>query len=195
MQLNLYLGWYVAFVSEASNLGVDDNNVQPDIYLWERQTQAIQRVSVASDGGEANGFSVDPVIDAEARRVAFTSGATNLAAPDQNGYISDVFLHDLTSGETINLSGNMQSGGRRPAISDDGNIISFTSGGDDIYKVELGGTGATRLVVRYMQFSALSTSGDAIAVSGYNSLARISHQDPEFWGNLAKQVVQSSAEA
>jgi len=27
------------------------------------------------------------------------------------------------------------------------------------------------------------------------NLARASHQDPEFWGNLAKQIVQSSAEA
>ncbi len=162
-------GESVAFTSEADNLGVEDGNEVADIYLWERQTQVIQRVSVASDGVETNGHSSNPVIDAEARRIAFASGATNLSAADQNGFIWDVFVHDLESGETINLSGAMDSGGNRPAISDDGNMVSFTSS-DDVYQVELDGTGASRLVVTNMQFSALSTAGEAIVVSGYNSL-------------------------
>ncbi|MEN8178240.1 MAG: hypothetical protein ABFS39_06415, partial [Pseudomonadota bacterium] len=161
-------GEYVAFTSEADNLGVEDNNGVADIYLWERQTQVIQRVSVSSDGVEANGHSSNPVIDAEAKRIAFASGATNLAS-DRNGFIWDVFVHDRESGETVNLSSALDSGGNRPAINDDGNIVSFTSS-DDVYQVELDGTGATKLIVTNMQYSALSTAGEAIVVSGYNSL-------------------------
>ncbi|MEN8165844.1 MAG: hypothetical protein ABFR65_00015 [Pseudomonadota bacterium] len=162
-------GEYVAFTSKADDLGVDDGNGVQDIYLWERQTGVIQRVSLSSDGSEANGFSADPVIDAMAGRIVFTSGATNLATPDVNGYYTDVFMHDRTSGETVMLSANMESGGARPAISDDGTTVSFTSS-DDIYRVKIDGTGAANLVVTNMQYSALSHAGEAMAVSGYNSL-------------------------
>lgn len=163
-------GEYVVFTSEADNLGVEDNNGVADIYLWERETGDIQRVSVSSDGGEANGVSSDPVIDAEGERIVFTSGATNLVTRDANGFIWDIFVHDRNSGETVNLSDYLESGGRRPAISDDGGTISFTSS-DDIYQVEINETGATKLVVTNMQLSALSKAGEAVVVSGYNSLA------------------------
>jgi Tol biopolymer transport system component len=50
------------------------------------------RVSVASDGTQANGDSSGPVISADGRSVAFTSNATNLVAGDTN-YGYDVFVH------------------------------------------------------------------------------------------------------
>lgn len=162
-------GEYVAFTSDADNLGVEDNNGVADIYLWHRETGDMQRVSVASDGVEANGNSSNPVIDAVGKRIVFASGATNLAASDQNGYIWDVFVHDRESGETVNLSSYLESGGNRPAISDDGNLISFTSS-DDIYQVETEGTGIAKKVVDWMQFSALSKAGEAVVASGYNEL-------------------------
>ncbi|MEN8165843.1 MAG: hypothetical protein ABFR65_00010 [Pseudomonadota bacterium] len=163
-------GQYVAFTSEADNLGVEDNNGVADIYLWQRETGAMQRVSVASDGGEANGNSSNPVIDGLGGRIVFASGATNLGDSDQNGYIWDVFVHYLGSGETVNLSSYLDSGGNRPAISDDGTTVSFTSGTDDIYSVEIDETGVAKLVDSYMQFSALTHAGEAMVVSGYNVL-------------------------
>jgi Tol biopolymer transport system component len=163
-------GAYVAFTSKADNLGVADSNGQPDVYLWNRETGVMQRVSVASDGSEANGFSGEAEIDAEGRRVVFASGATNLATPDVNGYLTDAFVHDLDSGTTLMLSAGMDSGGRRPAISDDGRMASFTSGRDDVYLVDLEASGQAKLAVGYMQYSALSTEAKALVVSGYNSL-------------------------
>ncbi len=165
-------GEYVVFVSAADNLGAADNNGVPDIYLWQRETQQIQRVSVASDGTEANSFSADPVIDAEGQRIVFASGATNLASPDVNGYSTDVFLHQRETGETVILSAGMDTGGQRPAISDDGNVVSFTSS-DDIYQVDLDGTSTAKLLQTNMQFSALSKAGEAIVVSGYSSLVSV----------------------
>ena len=39
-------------------------------------------------------------------------------------------------------------------------------------------------------------SGSAVPGSlNVTGLARISHQDPEFWGNLAKQIGRSTAES
>lgn len=163
-------GKFVSFTSRADNLGVEDTNGQPDIYLWSRETGSIQRVSVASDGSEANGFSAEPVIDAQGGRIAFTSGATNLETPDVNDYTTDVFVHDRISGNTTMLSAGMESGARRPAISDNGRIVSFSTGGDDIYIVDLEEAGPARLIVRNMQYSALSKEAMAIVVSGYNSL-------------------------
>ncbi|MDJ0805615.1 MAG: hypothetical protein QNJ78_02160 [Gammaproteobacteria bacterium] len=162
-------GEYVTFATDASNLGVLDTNGVMDIYLWYRETGDIQRISVASDGGEANGNSNNPVIDAEGKRIAFTSGATNIAA-DQNDKTWDAFVHDRVTGDTLNLSSYLGGGGNRPAISDDGTTLSFTSGTDDIYIVNLDEAGVARLVDPSMQFSALTASGDAIVVSGYNEL-------------------------
>ena len=163
-------GKSVAFTSKADNLGVADTNGQPDIYLWDRESGAMQRVSVASDGSEANGFSGEAEVDGEGRRVVFSSGATNLATPDVNGYLTDAFVHDLESGTTTMLSAGMDSGGRRPSISDDGKLASFTSGRDDVYLVDLEGSGQAKLAVGYMQYSALSKEAKALVVSGYNSL-------------------------
>jgi Tol biopolymer transport system component len=170
-------GDYVAFTSEASNLGVEDRNGVPDIYLWHRETGILQLVSVASDGGAANGNSNNAVIDAEGKRIAFSSGATNLTALDQNGYMWDVFVHFRETGETINLSSYLASGGNRPAISDDGSTVSFTSGNDDIYVINLVETGIAKLVDSYMQFSALTADGDSMVVSGYNELVAEDNND------------------
>jgi Tol biopolymer transport system component len=169
-------GAFVAFVSNADNLGVLDNNGQPDIYLWCRETDTIVRVSIATDGTEANGASSMPGIDGEGFRIAFASGATNLATPDINGYVPDVFVHDRISGETILLSRNQESGGRRPAISGDGETVIFTTGGDDIYGNVIT-EGSSELVVKNMQYSAVSREGEQIVVSGYNSLVEVDTND------------------
>ena len=49
-------GRYVAFSSAASNLVPGDTNGVDDIFVYDRQTDTIERVSVASDGTQGNGF-------------------------------------------------------------------------------------------------------------------------------------------
>ena len=59
------------------------------------------RVSIASDGTEANFSSVTPSISDDGRFVAFSSAATNLVTGDTNGR-ADVYLHDRDSdGDSI----------------------------------------------------------------------------------------------
>jgi hypothetical protein len=80
----------------------------------------ITRVSVASDGTEANGGSWHPAISADGRFVAFVSNATNL---DPGG--SGLFVHDRQTGETRRIAPHPSSG---PSISDDGRYVAFLSG-------------------------------------------------------------------
>ena len=51
-------GRYVAFSSDASNLVPGDTNGKQDIFVYDRQTDTIERVSVAADGTQGNGTSV-----------------------------------------------------------------------------------------------------------------------------------------
>ena len=69
----------VAFVSSASNLVAGDTNGKPDGFVYDIRTQRIIRVTVSSDGKQANGSTYDISISGDCERVAFTSDATNLA--------------------------------------------------------------------------------------------------------------------
>ena len=114
-------GRRVAFVSEASNLLDDDNNRAADVFLYDRDTDALTWVSRAADGSSAGGESTGPVISGDGRFVAFQSDASNLvcarrlgcgpgaAASGEPGaagsehaedinLLWDVFLFDSTSG-------------------------------------------------------------------------------------------------
>jgi hypothetical protein len=124
-------GQFVAFESWADNLVADDTNVLPDIFVKDRSTGTIERVSISSSGVEANGASSQPSISGDGRYVAFTSEATNLVADDTNGF-TDVFVYDreLDTIERISVtSAGAQdwNHSNQPAISADGNRVVFTS--------------------------------------------------------------------
>jgi len=59
-------GRYVAFESVASNLVAGDTNGMRDIFVHDRDTGVTERVSVASDGTEANFASGQPSISGTA---------------------------------------------------------------------------------------------------------------------------------
>jgi hypothetical protein len=86
-------GRFVAFYSDASNLVPGDTNGAADVILYDRQSGATKRVSVADGGAEANSDSLRPALSASGRLVAFESEASNLVAGDSN-HFTDVFLHD-----------------------------------------------------------------------------------------------------
>jgi len=96
-------GRYVVFSSDAANLVPDDNNGCNDVFLHDRLTEGTSRVSISSDGTEANGateaWGSMPSISADGRYVAFCSEASNLV-PDDTNDTQDVFVHDRLTGET-----------------------------------------------------------------------------------------------
>ncbi len=126
-------GRYVVFRSEATNLVVNDTNQEADIFVRDRQTCETTRVSVASDGTQANESSAHPSISSDGRYVVFHSKAANLVSNDTNDY-EDVYLHDRQTGQTRLIShttvepitsGNSQSW--QPVISADGLWIAYTT--------------------------------------------------------------------
>lgn len=106
-------GGFIAFVSRASNLvGVDTNDDSRgaglsgrDIFVVDRATGGIARVSVSSSGAEASeaSNSDSPTISRFGRYVVFASSADNLVTGDLNG-VGDVFMHDRQTGATTRVS-------------------------------------------------------------------------------------------
>lgn len=139
-------GQYVAFYSIATNLVPGDTNNRTDVFVRSNITDVTERVSVATDGSEGNGFSgSDGVsISADGRYVAFDSGATNLVQNDTNGQ-DDIFVHDRNTGTTTRVSiasdgtqSNNHSG--RPAMSADGRFVAFSSSATNLVpNVQAGG--------------------------------------------------------
>ncbi len=84
-------GRYVAFYSDASNLVPGDTNWYVDVFVHDRQTGQITRVSVDASGAEGDDDSTYPSISADGRSVAFSSLATNLVPGDTNGF-ADIFV-------------------------------------------------------------------------------------------------------
>ncbi len=84
-------GRFVAFCSASNDLVSGDANGQSDVFVKDRVTGAVTRVSVSTAGAEGNSFSGGGVaISRDGQFVAYRSNATSLA-PDANGG-SDVFV-------------------------------------------------------------------------------------------------------
>jgi Tol biopolymer transport system component len=129
-------GRYVAYQSEATNLAPGDTNGKEDVFVHDRVTGQITRVSVSSAGAQANGDSGSPSISADGRYVAFHSWATNLVTGDTNSR-DDIFVHDRVTGETARVSissagAQANSDSWSPSISADGRYIAFHSGATNL---------------------------------------------------------------
>src|SRR5690606_34876240 len=84
-------GRYIAFGSQSSNLVSGDTNGTYDTFVHDKETKTTTRVSVASDGTQANSSSDEVSISDDGRYVAFYSYATNLVSNDTNGE-GDIFV-------------------------------------------------------------------------------------------------------
>jgi Tol biopolymer transport system component len=148
-------GRYVGFRSRADNLVPGDTNDALDVFVRDRMTGMTRRVSVASDGTQADASDFDhgwraslfmsrPFLSANGRYAAFTSRAPNLVEDDRNGK-ADVFVHDLWTGRTIRVS--LTSDGTEAdgdsfvsGISGDGRVVTFTSLADNLVRGDTNGT-------------------------------------------------------
>jgi len=124
-------GRYVAFTSYAARLVPGDSNGLLDVFVHDRKTGKTERVSVASDGRQADGLSFTPALSADGRFVAFPSEADDLVPGDTNG-MRDVFVRDVVARRTTRL-GTPPGGGQgngpslAPAISASGTVVAFGS--------------------------------------------------------------------
>lgn len=94
--------------------------------------QRTVRVRLAANGNP-NGASIEPALSGNARRVAFTSAATNLTPKDDgNGSKRDVFVYDQGSGAVELVSAGLGGAAAdatsgQPVLDDDGSHVAFAS--------------------------------------------------------------------
>ena len=88
-------GRRVVFGSLASNLVGGDTNRRADVFLYDRRTGGLRRVSIGMRGRQANGASERARISGNGRTIVFPSRAGNLVAGDRNGR-TDIFVRSLT---------------------------------------------------------------------------------------------------
>lgn len=127
----------MAYDSAATNLVTGDTNGKRDVFLLTRAAGAgnlggsLRIVSVAGASSPANGDSLNPAIDGDAKRaprcVVFESTATNLdradRAPD-----SDVFLRDLRRRRT-SLVSVRAANGRNAVVDGECEFVSYEAAG------------------------------------------------------------------
>jgi len=135
-------GRFVAFDSTATNLVTGDSNSAGDVFVYDRQTDTIERVSVNSMGGQTNfgGLSETPSISADGRFVAFASLANNLVPSDTN-FSEDVFVYDrdIDTVERVSVdSAGMQAdqSSSNEVISADGRFVAFQSGATNLVPMD-----------------------------------------------------------
>jgi Tol biopolymer transport system component len=117
-------GRYVAFHSSAPDLVPGDTNGRSDVFLYDRTTGTIERVSLAADGSEVSGFDFqEPAISADGRYVAYTQRFSLFDVP-----ADQVVVRDRETGalQTFLPQGGL-AGVTQPALSADGRTLVFQS--------------------------------------------------------------------
>lgn len=128
-------GRFITFTSRATNIVRRDTNKMADIFIYDRSSRGITRIT---DGGtQANGPSESGRISADGRSVAFNSMAFNLDVRDAN-FSVDTFVYDRVRRRTELVSISPAGGAKvydpwdllPPAISADGQRVAFSASGD-----------------------------------------------------------------
>jgi Tol biopolymer transport system component len=129
-------GRYVCFFSWSGELVPGDTNADADVFVKDRTTGLIERVSISTSGEEGDDQSANGKVSVDGNLVVFQSSAKNFFAGDSNDR-ADVFLRDRFAGVTECISvdsagaqGNAAS--YEPAMSRDGRLIVFTSYADNL---------------------------------------------------------------
>lgn len=144
----------------------DDKNTLWDIYIWERGSPKLKRVSLTAEktdrdqGSESSSRVISPTISGDGRFVTFATTANNMVGGDTNK-VQDVFVNEIDTGRVTRLSlgkdGQESDSdspigqGEKISISYDGQWVVFTSnaknlGGNILVKNVQ--TGETKIISR-----------------------------------------------
>lgn len=134
-------GTKIAFCAYSNRLVKDDNNNLWDIFLWEKGSTTLKRISKTAAGGERNQGTesssrvVWPAISGDGSSVVFATTSSNIVGDDKNE-AQDIFLYNTNSGSIKRVStlnntegdGDSPVGqGERIGISYDGNWITYNT--------------------------------------------------------------------
>jgi len=143
-------GRRIAFTSVAAGLVPEDTGGGWDVFVHDRISVTTVCASVDANGVPVGALSLDPVISADGRCVAFTSSSSKLVPGDINN-VTDIFVRDLLAG-TTSLESVAQNGAQalgasfEPSLSASGGLVAFKSNASNL--VPLDTNGATDIFVR-----------------------------------------------
>ncbi|MEZ5843275.1 MAG: hypothetical protein R3D27_06015 [Hyphomicrobiaceae bacterium] len=123
-------GSRISYTSFARDLVASDTNGTWDVFVWDAATDTSTLISTDNSGVQGAGASYESQISADGTKVVFISDANNLITGDTGQ--RDVFVKNLTTGETIRVStaadGTPGNGASEVAvISPDGRYVAFLS--------------------------------------------------------------------
>ncbi len=174
-----YDGRFVSFNSYASNLVPGDTNNVQDIFVHDRLNGQTSRVSVSSDGSQANYYSYDySSLSASGQEVVFNSDADNLVPLDTNGF-DDTFVHFLQGDQITNntISGQVLDSLGRPVPG----VVVYDDQGDAAVTGQDGRYRINGLLIDSYSFKASAGSSD------FTAFAPDQIKVPILYGNLTGQ--------
>lgn len=179
-------GRWVVFDTSAEELLGPNPGYRTEVYMWDRTSGALTRLSQAPDGTAPNGRSEHPSISADGRWVTFISDASNLVSGDTNGG-QDIFVWDRTTGALSLLALSGPGAGAYyfdASISADGRWITYVRSvsAAEVYVADrLDGT--TRAVSAAAGGAAVNGNAFGPAISGdgrwitFTTMAMTSDED------------------
>ncbi|MCM2373704.1 Ig-like domain-containing protein, partial [Aporhodopirellula aestuarii] len=182
-------GRFVAFSAGGPAFVDNDRNEYIDVFVFDREEETFDRVSVSSNGSESNGQSGSPTISEDGRFVAFDSDASNLVSGDNNG-VRDIFLFDRQARTIERISnglGGTESDGHstNPFISADGTHVVYQSLASNIVHNDTNNTGDVFVFDRLSRLNdrvSVSSSGvEANGTSGFSGNSKSDISDDGTW--------------
>jgi Tol biopolymer transport system component len=119
-----------------------------EVYLFERNANRMQQISIGSGGTQTDAASGEPAISGDGRRIAFTSKAKQgfgVDLPPEAPTVSHIVVRELASATTRRLSENAEGAyangdSFRPSMSYTGSVISFDSEATNLSASDANGT-------------------------------------------------------
>lgn len=129
-------GRFLVFESDASNLVAGDTNGRTDVFVLDRQTGQLSRVSTDAAGGQLAGTSFDGTISADGRYVAFITNDSALTGG--SGYYA--VRKDLQTGEVV-VAGPAYvqvtpENPHEPHLSADGRYVAYASSATSVVRYD-----------------------------------------------------------
>ena len=199
-------GTKVLFSGLAPDLGFPDSDLRvgQDAYVRDLVSGTVVRVTTSSTGDGANGTIASARFTPDGNGVVLDTSASNLGPSDTNG-LSDIYLHDLTTGQNQLLSvnaagtGSGNGGSAVPVISPDGNYVAFQSNAADLGPADT--NGASDVYIR--DLVADTTELVSVDVTGTHAGGGASNVTGGFsadgtrlaFGSLARDLVPVSPSA
>lgn len=175
-------GRYVAFISAASNLVVNDKNNGPDVFVRDLVNGTTTLASIGAV--DTNSVMKTPVITPDGHWVAFFSTDRGLVSGVPTNSLGEIYLCDLVGGTTLWPSSNATALVRsvmqysdvpvpsNPVISDDGRYVAFKSGWDDEITAPASSNTAATVVFQYDAVSNVTTVVHTNGISRYLQYGR-----------------------